>query len=145
MIFFNMPWLPEKLFLRNNAAMIGTIMDDTNRVKPPEFMINAYRANVLQEGSMEAQLNYYRSVVQKSPKPGKNDYGTRENRFPLPALIIRGLDDVALKSDIFRNLDLYLEHFKLVELDVLCAGMAFLNLNTWLRCNNLLSQKVWWV
>lgn len=117
MIFFNMPWLPEKFFLRNSAAMIGAIMDDTNRVKPPEFMINAYRANVLQEGAMEAQLNYYRSVVQKSPKPGKNDYGTRENRFPLPALIIRGLDDVALKSDIFRNLDLYLEHFKLVELD----------------------------
>jgi len=27
------------------------------------------------------------------------------------------LDDVALKSDIFRNLGLYLEHFKLVELD----------------------------
>lgn len=117
MIYFNMPYVPEKVFLFNNAWFIGAIMNDCKRGKLPAWLSHAYRANVLQKGAMEAQLNYYRSAIQRPPEPREDMYGTKTNPLPLPTLIIRGLDDVALGDDIFKGLDQYLTDFKLVALE----------------------------
>lgn len=112
-----MPWLPEKVFLAGNAWLIGALMMDCRRAKLPQWLVNTYRANVLQPGAMEAQFNYYRSSIQNGPKPNEDDYGTKKKPLPLPTLIIRGMDDSALGDDIFKSLDEYLEDNKLVELE----------------------------
>lgn len=119
MIFFNMPWVPEKTFLVNNAWVIASIMNDTKRAKIPVWLSNAYRANVLQTGAMQAQFNYYRAAIQQPPDKSKvaYAYGTKENPLPLPTLVIRGIDDSALGDDIFRGLQSYLKNYKIVALE----------------------------
>eukprot|EP00571_Detonula_confervacea_P000835 CAMPEP_0172328318 /NCGR_PEP_ID=MMETSP1058-20130122/60293_1 /TAXON_ID=83371 /ORGANISM="Detonula confervacea, Strain CCMP 353" /LENGTH=368 /DNA_ID=CAMNT_0013045431 /DNA_START=687 /DNA_END=1793 /DNA_ORIENTATION=+ len=135
MIFFNMPWLPEKVFLAGNAWLIGSIANETKRNKLPVWQINTNRANALQEGAMEAQINYYRSAVQQTPKAAEGDYGTKENPLPLPTLIIRGMDDSALGDDIFKNLGKYLKNNKLV---------AFENCSHWIQvdCPNEVNSEI---
>ncbi len=135
MVFFNMPFLPEKTFLANDARLVGDIVSSTKRAKLPTWLINSYRANALQEGSMEAQLNYYRSALQHSPTAERGSYGSKKNPLPLPTLVIRGLDDTALGDDIFRNLDQYLEHNKLV---------AFENCSHWIQadCPSELNSEI---
>lgn len=122
MPFLTVPWLPEKLCLLNDAWCVGTIVSDTKRASLPAWLINAYRANVLQGGAMEAQLNYYRSWLAGGSKGAQDDdndgdYGTKENRLPLPVLVVRAADDAYLGGDIFRSLELYLENSRLVVLD----------------------------
>ena len=119
MIFFNMPWLPEKTFLANDAWVIASIMNDTKRAKIPVWLSNTYRANVLQKGAMQAQFNYYRAAIQQPPDKAKvvDAYGTKENPLPLPTLVIRGIDDSALGDDIFRGLEKYLKNYKIVALE----------------------------
>lgn len=135
MAFFNMPWLPEKLFLYKNAVFVGLIMNDVKRGHLPTWLTNTYRANCLQPGAMQAQFNYYRSALQQAPKPPNGSYGTKENPMPLPTLILRGLDDSALGDDIFRNLDLYLKNNKLV---------AFKNCSHWIQwdCPNEVNSEI---
>ena len=117
MVYFNMPWVPEKVFLANDAWFIGAIMKDCKRATLPEWLVGAYRANVLQPKAMESQLNYYRSAIQQAPKPAEDVRGTKSNRLPLPVLIMRGLDDNVLGDDLFKGLDEYLSDVKLVEVE----------------------------
>ena len=125
MLFFNMPWLPEKIMLFNNAWLIGRFMMTTKRAILPPWMINAYRTNCLQPGAMTAQLNYYRSLVQRSPKPNKEDVlgpkkdgqNDKTRLLDLPVLIIRGKNDDALTEDVFVGYDRYLSNARLVALE----------------------------
>uniref|UniRef100_A0A7S2Y4C4 AB hydrolase-1 domain-containing protein n=1 Tax=Entomoneis paludosa TaxID=265537 RepID=A0A7S2Y4C4_9STRA len=145
--FFNMPWLPEKAMLANNGWLIGCMMNATKNAILPPWMINAYRANCLQEGAMTAQLNYYRHLVQKQPKPHPDDLlGPHESidklgeklpgrRLDLPVLMIRGKDDGALTEHVFVGYDRYLNNARLVALD---------NCSHWIQadCPNEVHQEL---
>ena len=125
MFFFNMPWLPEKVLLANNGWLIGRMMNATKRAVLPSWMTNTYRYNCLQDGAMTAQLNYYRCLIQKGPKPNEDDVlGPKKDdcnkpvrRLDLPVLMIRGKDDDALTEDVFVGYDRYLSNARVVALD----------------------------
>jgi epoxide hydrolase 4 len=141
MIFFNMPWLPEAVFLANNAWLVAVMMNATKRAQLPLWMINTYRANCLQPGAMTAQLNYYRSAFQQPPKPDPADVlGPRNDskntrRLEFPCLLIRGKDDDALTEDVFVGYDRYLSNSRLVSLD---------NCSHWIQadCPNEVNQEI---
>merc|ERR1712183_243527 len=117
MLFFNMPWLPEFLMLANNAWMVGRFMLEK---EIPKWKVHLYRANCLQRGAMTAQLNYYRSAIQKAPKPDNADVlGPRKDgkpvrRLALPVLMIGGKDDGALPEAVFSGYERYLSNARLV-------------------------------
>lgn len=120
MIFFNMPWLPERFFLSGNAKMLAVMMKSTAKINIiPEWEIDIYRHNALQPGAMTAMLNYYRSVIQNAPKPDPVDVlgGKNGRRLDTPVLMIRGRGDDALLEDVFVGFDRYLSDANLVALD----------------------------
>ena len=121
-IFFNMPWLPEKVMLANNGWMVGrTFLAATKRASFPSWKINTFRYNCLQPGALTAQLNYYRARIQQNPKPDPADVlGPKEDGnvlFDLPVLMIRGKDDGALTEEAFIGYDRFLSNARLVALD----------------------------
>ena len=127
-IFFNMPWLPEFIMLFNNAWLIGRMMNATKVAKLPAWVTSTYRTNCLQERAMTAQLNYYRYVVQKQPKPHSADVlGPKKDKqsgemvagrkLDLPILMIRGKDDGAITGDLFEGYEQYLTNARLLALD----------------------------
>ena len=63
MVFFNASLLPEWLLTVGSAWVTALILNDCERGGVEERTMNAYRANVLQEGAMTAQLNYYRAAL----------------------------------------------------------------------------------
>lgn len=117
MLFFNMPVLPELVLLANRAWLVGLLMGDCSRATLPAWLVNTYRTNALQDGSMTAQLNYYRSIIQRPPKPETGFYGTKGNRLTTPVLMVRGKGDAALKAGLFKGYDRFLASATLVELD----------------------------
>ena len=125
MVFFNMSWVPEKVFLACNAWFVGRIMNSTQTSILPSWISNTYRMNCLQHGAMTSQLNYYRAALQLGyktertdvlgPRKGKDESEIR--KLDLPVLMIRGKNDDALTEDIFRGYDRYLSNAKLIALD----------------------------
>jgi len=127
MVFFNMSWVPEKVFLACNAWFVGRCINATKTSILPSWISNTYRNNCLQDGAMTSQLNYYRAAIQIGSKTDPKDVlgpsrrkgkGKDEiRRLDLPVLMIRGKDDDALTDVVFRGYERYLSNAKLIALD----------------------------
>ena len=88
-LFFQIPWLPEKLFGRNEASAIGRMMRDTASDKGmfPEEVGEVYRRNAATPGALSAMINYYRGLL----RPAKG--GQRVDPWALidtPTLMVWG-------------------------------------------------------
>lgn len=96
MLFFQLPWLPERLLGRDGAHAIGDAIrrscGDTERF--PEEVLDVYRRNAAQPGALSAMLNYYRALIRGGGARRQHAAG-----YPVieaPTLMIWGEDDVAL-------------------------------------------------
>ncbi len=96
--FFQIPWLPEKLFLARNAhaiaqAFYGMAVDKS---RFPDEVLDHYRKNAQLPGAMTAMINYYRALMQ-GEKPAE---WTNPPQLDTPTLMIWGEEDAALGKEL---------------------------------------------
>ena len=93
-LFFALPWLPEKLIAADHAQVLERALTRTSsdpHVFPPEIMAR-YRDNAAQPGAMTAMLNYYRANL--------NVRGYAGPGVEAPTLLLWGDGDQALGPEL---------------------------------------------
>lgn len=97
--FFQIPWLPEKVFTMRNAEAIAQAFVGMAVTKSrfPEDVLAEYRKNALIPGAMTAMINYYRANF-------RNREGAEALANPpileTPTLMIWGEEDSALGREL---------------------------------------------
>lgn len=96
--FFQIPWLPEKLMLLQNARAIGEAFRGmaVDKSRFPESVLDHYRKNALLPGAMTAMINYYRANFRgERPVEWENP-----PIVDIPTLMIWGEEDTALGKEL---------------------------------------------
>ncbi|HEX2910346.1 MAG TPA: alpha/beta hydrolase [Chloroflexia bacterium] len=96
-IFFQIPWLPEKLTGLNNWMLGTRAMKSSSR--PGTFSesdLEQYRQAWSQPGAMTSMLNWYRASVRYPPRFPSTEAAT----VKVPTLIIWGAKDLFLKAEM---------------------------------------------
>lgn len=94
-LFFQLPWLPERLFGANRAKRLARAIARSAR-RPETFprgVMEHYRDNASQPGALTAMLNYYRAnldVREMARGPGVD----------VPTLLLWGEQDTALGPEL---------------------------------------------
>ncbi len=105
MAFFQLPWLPERFLLANDAAGIrrafrGMAIDKS---RFPDAVLDVYARAAQRPGAATAMINWYRAAARK---PGglalRND-----GRVEVPTLIVWGEEDSALGLETLDGTDRY--------------------------------------
>ncbi|HVN36835.1 MAG TPA: alpha/beta fold hydrolase [Myxococcota bacterium] len=99
-LFFQLPWLPEKLLVGGGARRIGRMFRDS--AKRPEAFddadVEVYRENALRPGAATAMIHYYRALLRGGGFRRQIAQG-----FPTietPTLLLWGTEDVALGTEL---------------------------------------------
>ena len=96
-MFFQLPWLPEAIMKNNDWRQMIRSLQETS--KPGSFTdqdICKYKEAWSQSNALTSMLNWYRAVVQKTPKlPG-------DLRIKVPTLMMWGMKDFALSHRMAR-------------------------------------------
>ena len=112
-LFFQLPWLPEKALTAGNARAVErafTGMTRNTSAFPPDILAR-YRDNALEPSAMTAMLDYYRANFQTMT--------TARRRTPpieVPTLMIWGEHDTALGLELTEGYDGLVVDFTLVRL-----------------------------
>lgn len=109
--FFQIPWLPEWLFGRNQAQAIAQtfLNSSSNQAMFPPEVLEVYRKNANQPGALTAMINYYRGLFKRGGKQ-------QAEAFPLittPTLMIWGEEDIALEKESTYGTEEYVEDFRI--------------------------------
>ena len=110
-LFFQLPWLPEKLLGRNHAEAIADLFERTSR-NPDAFSdedLQAYRDAASQPGALTAMLNYYRNIPRAALGFDRSDWTDLE----VPTLLLWGEDDTALGKELTRGTDEYVRDLQI--------------------------------
>lgn len=94
MFFFQIPWLPEWLLGRSNAAILGNMLKGAGKRSFTDDDIESYRRAWLQKGALTGMLNWYRAAFRTSPSLLTK---TPAPQVIVPMLLIWGKQDVALE------------------------------------------------
>lgn len=93
-LFFQLPWLPERVLAARGAEAIGRAFTDmaVDKSRFPAEVVDQYRRNAREPGAISAMVNYYRAAMRTdrkvmNPAPGIVDTRT---------LMIWGEEDSAL-------------------------------------------------
>ncbi|MGB3739855.1 MAG: alpha/beta hydrolase [Pontixanthobacter sp.] len=91
--FFQIPWLPEKLLGRRDAAPIVDVFRGSavHKARFTDAALAPYRTAAAQPGALTAMLNYYRALVRLSDAKGIGD-----GMVDVPTLVLWGEQDVAI-------------------------------------------------
>jgi epoxide hydrolase 4 len=111
MFFFQLPWLPEYVLLRNHANEVGRTLRG-NAGQKSVFSREAtaiYQQAMSKPGAATASLNYYRQLFRMPPSPstGKNPY------VRVPTLLIWGEQDRALGIELTTGLEPWVDHLEI--------------------------------
>lgn len=103
-LFFQLPWLPEKLFGANRARrLMGAIRRSARRPETfPRDVMNRYRDNASAPGALTAMINYYRAnfdVRKLASGPGVD----------APTLLLWGERDTALGPELIAPTEAYVD------------------------------------
>ena len=95
--FFQIPWLPERLFTARGAEAVGRAFTDmaVDKSRFPAPVVQEYRRNALEPGAMRAMINYYRAALRAGSKAMVPDPATVD----VPTLMIWGEEDTALGKE----------------------------------------------
>ena len=95
-LFFQLPWLPERLLGADGGRRLGSVFARTavNKERFGAEVARVYAENAARPGALTAMLNYYRAIA-------RGGGGRRQRRlgFPViecPTLMLWGEQDVAL-------------------------------------------------
>lgn len=94
MAFFQLPWLPERMLLRGDAAGIrkafrGMAVD---KARFPDAVLDTYARAAQRPGAMRAMVNWYRAAARHRDRMKVGNGG----RVEVPTLIVWGEEDSAL-------------------------------------------------
>jgi epoxide hydrolase 4 len=100
--FFQLPWLPERLLLRNNAAPIRRVFFDSaaNKGNFPKADLAIYARAAQGAGAIKSMLNYYRALLRF---PDMRKVG--DAMVEVPTLVIWGENDLALDIHMLDGLE----------------------------------------
>jgi pimeloyl-ACP methyl ester carboxylesterase len=102
MFFFQIPFLPEAILRNNDWELVVKMMKTGS--KPGSFNtrdLEQYRHAWWRKNAMTSMLNWYRAIIQNPPELKGN------HRVQVPTLIMWGVNDIALGSELARpSLDL---------------------------------------
>jgi len=101
--FFQLPWLPEYVLLRNNANEIGRMLRGAALQKSvfPREVTARFQQAMSKPGAMTAALNYYRQVFRRLPVSSNDPRA----RITTPTLLIWGEQDIALGIGLTKGLE----------------------------------------
>jgi epoxide hydrolase 4 len=104
-LFFQIPWLPEKLLSARRAKAVGDAFTRSavDRSRFPDEVTDVYRRAAVQPGAMRSMLNYYRALVRGIRASSSEELAPIET----PTLMIWGLEDVALSKATTEGTDEY--------------------------------------
>lgn len=95
MLFFQLPWLPERLLRARGWALASWVLTASSRKGTfSERDLAAYRQAWSQPNAMRSMINWYRAVARKPPDL------TGDQRITVPTLLIWGARDTALGREM---------------------------------------------
>ena len=106
--YFQIPWLPEYLLLRNHANEIGRGLRGAAVQKSvfPREETAKYQEAMSKPGAMTAALNYYRQLFRPLPRAS---WGTKFD-VSAPTLLIWGEQDIALGIELTSGLEKWVDN-----------------------------------
>lgn len=109
--FFQIPWLPEHLLLRNHANEIGRALRGSAVQKSafPREETAKYQEAMSKPGAMTAALNYYRQLFRHLPR---SSWGTKFE-VSVPTLLIWGEQDIALGIELTTGLEQWVDDIEI--------------------------------
>jgi pimeloyl-ACP methyl ester carboxylesterase len=114
-LFFQLPWLPERILRRRDWAALVRALRDTS---PPgvfsERDLEQYKKSWARKDALTAMLNWYRAAILH---PSKFALDSKTSRVKVPALVIWGRNDQFLDQALARESLLYCDdgHLKIFE------------------------------
>ena len=105
--FFQIPWLPEWTFRRNDFAVLVTLFRE-QPVRPDAFTdeeIARYKRAFSRPGALTAAINYYRALFRRMARLTLTQGGIGDQRVAVPTLLLWGLRDQALSPSLSEGLD----------------------------------------
>lgn len=98
-LFFQLPWLPERLLSFSDyrairQAFVGMARDKS---RFPEEVLSVYRDQAARPGALTAMINYYRALVRGGGAERQRRLGYP--RINVPTLMIWGEEDAALGKE----------------------------------------------
>ncbi|MGI9642152.1 MAG: alpha/beta fold hydrolase [Acidimicrobiia bacterium] len=96
-LFFQIPWLPEKLLGARDARAIGRAFHQmaVDKSRFPTDVTDVFRASALQPGALKAMVNYYRASVRDRKRSRHEELPAVET----PTLMLWGVADTALSIE----------------------------------------------
>jgi len=97
-LFFQIPWLPEKLLGARRADAIGKAFSNmaVDKSRFPDQVLDVYRTAACQPGALTAMLNYYRAGLRQRTR--FHDLWRAPPLIDTPTLMIWGEEDTALSG-----------------------------------------------
>jgi pimeloyl-ACP methyl ester carboxylesterase len=116
MLFFQLPWLPEKALGARGATMIGRAFLDmaVHKENFPEEVLDVYRRAALQPGALTAMLNYYRALLSGGGARRQRSLGYP--KIDAPTLVIWGEQDSALGVETLEGIEEFVPNLTLRRL-----------------------------
>jgi pimeloyl-ACP methyl ester carboxylesterase len=105
-LFFQIPWLPERLFAARDYRAIEEIFRGRTSAQPerfPDDVVRVYKQAAARPGALTAMINYYRALIRGGGLKRMIARG-----FPAietPTLLIWGEQDPILPPEIIRDAD----------------------------------------
>lgn len=95
-LFFQIPWLPEKLLGANGAEGIGKAFANmaVDKSRFPDFVLATYREAAQRPGALTAMVNYYRAAMRR--RTPYHDLWSDPPVIETPTLMVWGEEDTAL-------------------------------------------------
>lgn len=108
--FFQLPWLPEKLFTMRRAQVVADAFYKMaiNKDRFPPAVLDEYRNNALIPGAMTAMINYYRAAMRA--RPAELDFSLPPI-LDTPTLMLWGEEDAALGKELTYGTDKLVTNF----------------------------------
>lgn len=114
-IFFQIPWLPEKMLTARRAEGVARAFSGmaVDKSRFPDEVLEVYRANALKPGAMTAMINWYRANFAGGLKPWSD---VDQPPIETPTLMVWGEEDAALGIELTEGYGPYVKDFTLHRL-----------------------------
>ena len=110
-LFFQLPWLPERILGARGAEAIGRAFTDmaVDKSRFPAAVVDEYRRTALEPGALRAMINYYRAAMRADRHAMNPVPGTVEAR----TLMLWGEEDSALDKAATHGTDAFVKDLTL--------------------------------
>lgn len=111
-IFFQLPWLPERMFGRDARRL--PLMFERSSIRKQAFPaeeLEVYRKSAAQPGATRAMVDYYRALVRGKGMRRQHELGIVT--LSMPTLLVWGTQDVALGVELTYDTERYVKDLTL--------------------------------